>query len=71
MKKIELVQALCDHFEIDLGEYGGYVNEENLEEIINSYDFISGACIYGKWIWITLKEVFLALEPLCDPDDWD
>ena len=70
MKKTELVQALCEHFEIDLDEYGGEVTNENMNDILNSYDFISGANFYGRWVSLTLAEVVKALEQFCE-DDWD
>ena len=47
-KKIEIMQKLCDYFEIDLDDYGGEVTEENYREILGDYSFQSGASLgYG------------------------
>jgi hypothetical protein len=41
MSKKDLIQALCDYFGIEVEGY--YVTDENVEKILKSYDFISGA----------------------------
>ena len=39
MSKKDLIQALCDYFEIEVE--GDYVTNENMEEILKGYDFVS------------------------------
>lgn len=43
MTKVQIVQALVDYFDIDISQYGESVTEENLEKILQDYDFVSGA----------------------------
>lgn len=64
MSKKDLIQALCDYFEIEVE--GDYVTDENLEEIIKSYDFVSWAYLWYHGPWLSLGEVVKALEGLCD-----
>ena len=60
-KKIEIMQKLCDYFEIDLDDYGGEVTEENYREILGDYSFQSGASLGYGWPWLSLGEVVKAL----------
>lgn len=71
MTKIDIIQALCDHFEIDLEDFGWSVTQENYKKILNTYDFISGASLWYGWRWLSLGEVVKALSYLCDEDDWE
>ncbi|MBO7713857.1 MAG: hypothetical protein J6S85_09835 [Methanobrevibacter sp.] len=40
-KKIQVMQALADYFEIDLSDYGDEVTEENYRDILSDYSFQS------------------------------
>lgn len=69
MKKKDIVQALCDYFEISLEEYWNEVTDENVDEILQSYDFISGCYLGYGWPRLSLKDVVKAIEPLTE-DYW-
>lgn len=60
-KKIQVMQALAEYFELDLSEYGGDITEDNYAEILGSYDFQSGASLGYGWPWLSLGEVVKAL----------
>jgi hypothetical protein len=64
MSKKDLIQALCDYFGIEVEGY--YVTDENVESILKSYDFISGAYLWYRWPRFSLWEVVKALEGFCD-----
>lgn len=64
MSKKDLIQALCDYFEIEVE--GDYVTDENMKEILKSYDFISWAYLWYHGPRLSLWEVVKALEGLCD-----
>lgn len=60
-KKIQVMQALADYFEIDLSDYGDEVTEENYRDILSDYSFQSWASLGYGWPWLSLAEVVKAL----------
>lgn len=70
MTKIDVIQALCDYFDINLEDFGWSVTQENYKEILNTYDFVSGASLWYGWQRLSLGEVVKALSCLCDESDW-
>lgn len=69
MKKKDIVQALCDYFEISLEEWGWEVTDANCEDILQSYDFISWCYLGYGGPRLSLKDVVKAIEPLTE-DYW-
>ena len=70
MSKINIIQALCDYFEINLEDFGWSVTEENYKKILSSYDFQAWAYLGYWWLWMSLGEVVKALNPLCEEYNW-
>lgn len=65
MKKKDIVQALVDYYELTL-DWETEVTDENIEEWLESYDFVSG-CYLGYWgPRLSLKDVVRAIEPLTE-----
>jgi len=65
MKKKDIVQALVDHFEITR-DWESLVTDENLEEWLSSYDFVSWCYLGYHGPRLSLGEVVRALEWECD-----
>lgn len=58
MTKNELIEALAEHFDIEL------IEKENGEYDISGYDWTAGC--YSNGIWMSLAEVVKALKYLCE-----
>lgn len=69
MTKIDIIQALCDYFDVNLEDFGWSVTQENYKKILNTYDFVSGASLWYWWPRLSLGEVVKAMSCLCDEND--
>ena len=52
--KQEFINAMIEYYWFNIE------NEETAEEILNNYDFTTGAYIHNKW-YLSIKEIYNAL----------